>query len=376
MPTPLRVAVVDDHTLVRAGLVAIVERSEGMEITASCASGTELLTALAAGVPADVCVVDVLMQAPGGFETLVELTRRPDPPAVLMISAHGRAEVAIRCIRAGARGFLSKDCDPVVFAQALRRVAGGGMALDPTLTGVVIDALTSLGAPAPPGYEALSDREMEVFLRLAAGQTAAQAGAALALSPKTVSTYRRRILDKLALDNNAQMTTYAIVHGLLETSPRAPAPGTPVESPTGSPTGSHAGPDAGASDTPEDAVHEGPVVLPANVAHGLMRRHPTLPVGMVVTDTTAVVRHWNRHATRTWRRPAAAAVNRSLASLLEDPTPLTDMAAALASGQEWSGLILPRPLRPEARRHPLRALVVPLISAAGSAGAVAFTLPL
>jgi len=210
-----RVVIVDDHELVSDGLCRLVEQIPGFEVVAVCSSGDALLSLLVSGVEVDVCTVDLVMPGISGLELLRVLSTDWPHVGVLVCSANASAEVAVRCIRVGALGFISKFQPGTHFAAAVEDVASGQRYIDP---GLMTDVVSRLAADplARNGYELLSPREFAVMESLARGQSIKDIAAAMFLSPKTVSTYRSRILTKLGVGSNAEITAYAVRNGLIE----------------------------------------------------------------------------------------------------------------------------------------------------------------
>lgn len=211
------VIVVDDHELVAEGLRRVVGEQPDFEVVAVLSSGDELLAHLAAGSLPDLCTVDLSMPGVSGLE-LVRLLRS-DYPAVhlLVCSANASAEVAVRCLRAGAAGFISKFRPQAEFVVALRQVARGERYIDADLMSEVVSRLTA-GTTGPVRHERLSEREYDVMLALARGESIKGIAAAMYLSPKTITTYRTRVLAKLEVRSNAEITAYALRHELIDLS--------------------------------------------------------------------------------------------------------------------------------------------------------------
>jgi len=210
-----RVLIVDDHAVVRAGLRAILNEQKDLVVVAEAATKAEAVEALAAE-PCDVAVVDLALPDGSGLDLLkATRDRRGGRPPVLIMSSHRDDEYAIQALRHGAAGFLSKDMAPEELAAAVRRVAAGGRYVSPEvaarLAGTVLDGEAGLEP-----HERLTPREFEVFLRIAAGRSLVSIAEELHVSPKTVTSWRSRILDKLGLDNNAALARYAQRRGLLE----------------------------------------------------------------------------------------------------------------------------------------------------------------
>lgn len=209
------VMVVDDHGLVAEGLRRVIAEQPGFDVVAVLSSGDDLLAHLAANPPPDVCTVDLSMPGTSGLE-LIRLLREGFPGVHLLVcSANASAEVAVRCLRAGATGFVSKYRPEADFLAALRQVARGERYVDADLMSEVVSRLTaepSLSAR----HELLSEREYDVMVALARGESVKAIAAAMILSPKTVTTYRSRVLAKLEVRSNAEITAYALRHSLIE----------------------------------------------------------------------------------------------------------------------------------------------------------------
>ena len=211
-PVKIRIFIADDHPIVRQGLRRIVEADPGMVISGEADAAAALLAGLETKAT-DLVLLDVSM--PGGLflETLKELRTRHPTIRVLALSVHAEDEWAVRALRAGASGYLTKDHSPEQLLEAIRRVYRGGKYVSPSLAERLASQLDGGGQRAP--HELLSDREFEVMRRLGSGLTVSQIAGELALSTKTVSTYRTRILEKMAVATNADLVRYAARHGLI-----------------------------------------------------------------------------------------------------------------------------------------------------------------
>ena len=209
------VIVVDDHELVAEGLRRVVAEQPGFEVTAVLSSGDELLASLASHPAPDVCTVDLSMPGTSGLE-LVRLLHDGHPDVHLLVcSANASAEVAVRCLRAGATGFISKFRPQEDFLAALAQVARGERYIDADLMSDVLSRLTTEPSPTVR-HERLSEREYDVMVALARGESIKDIAAAMFLSPKTITTYRTRVLAKLEVRSNAEITAYALRHSLIE----------------------------------------------------------------------------------------------------------------------------------------------------------------
>jgi two-component system invasion response regulator UvrY len=211
-PSAIRIFIADDHPIVRQGLRRIVEADAGLMISGEAGDAPTLLAALAS-TATDLILLDVSM--PGGpfLETLRELRERHPTIRVLVLSVHAEDQWAVRALRAGASGYLTKDHSPDQLLEAIRRVYRGGKYVSPTLAEQLASHLDGGGQRAP--HELLSDREFEVMRRLGSGLTVSQIAAELGISVKTVSTYRTRILEKMAVTTNADLVRYAARFGLI-----------------------------------------------------------------------------------------------------------------------------------------------------------------
>lgn len=210
----IRVAIVDDHALVRAGLRECLASHVDLRVSAECATSREALEVVRQEL-ADVILLDISMPGQSGVEALLAIRARAPALPVLILSGFPEEHYAVTLLRQGASGYLSKSCDPDQIAGAIRTVARGRRYITPA---VAEHLAASLGAPedhlAP--HEQLSEREFQVFLRLAQGETIGHMAQSMSLSVKTVSTYRTRLLQKMGLVSNSGLTYYALKHGLIQ----------------------------------------------------------------------------------------------------------------------------------------------------------------
>lgn len=209
----IRVLIADDHPIVRSGLRRIAEEDRGITVTAEAASGDAALVALQQHV-ADVVLLDVSMPGAPFTDTLRRLREEHPTVRILVLSAHPEDQWAVRALRGGAAGYLTKDHSPEQLLDAIRRVYRGGRYVSSTLAERLAMQLghEMLGSP----HEQLSDREFDVLRGLGMGRSIKQVAAELRLSPKTVSTYRARLMEKMRLETNADLVRYAAQHGLME----------------------------------------------------------------------------------------------------------------------------------------------------------------
>ncbi|HSU89490.1 MAG TPA: response regulator transcription factor [Terriglobia bacterium] len=209
----IKVVVVDDHAVVREGLKRIIAENVGMMVSGEAADGHEAMLVIKSE-PCDVVLLDITMPNKNGLDVLKELHAESPRLPVLVLSMHGEDQYAIRVLRAGAAGYLTKDSAPAKLVQAIRKVVRGGKYVSPTLAERLVFDLGTDSDKAP--HEVLSDREYQVLCMISSGKTVTQIAEELSLSVKTISTYRVRILEKLKMKNNAEITRYAIKEGLVD----------------------------------------------------------------------------------------------------------------------------------------------------------------
>lgn len=205
-----RIALVDDHPIVRDGIRRVILESGRVQVVEVYGRAEELLADLDRGQRFDTCILDLGLPGLGGLEAIAELQNRWPELPVLVLTAQPANSVAVRCIRAGARGFLSKGQDPDELFDAIDKLLSGRRAIDPSCIDLFIDAVEDPSAQLP--HERLSNREFEIMTRIASGESIQAIAGDLCISPKTVSTYRRRCLEKMGFDRNAQLTEYMLVH--------------------------------------------------------------------------------------------------------------------------------------------------------------------
>jgi two-component system invasion response regulator UvrY len=210
----IKVMLVDDHLIVRKGLRQVLGDVDDLAVVADAADGAEAVRVVRQCMDAnqgpglDVVMLDIAMPGRDGMDVLKQLKAEYPALPVLMLSTYPDKQFAVRCLRAGAAGYLNKSADPDEMVMALRKAAAGGV----YLTASVAEALaTSISeVRGKPAIEALSRREHQVFLLLAEGQSVSQIAQALSLSPNTVSTYRARILEKTGTRNDVELALYAV----------------------------------------------------------------------------------------------------------------------------------------------------------------------
>jgi two-component system invasion response regulator UvrY len=208
----IKVILCDDHAMVRRGIRDTVSEAVDIQVVGEAASYPELREQLRK-TPCDVLVLDLNMPGRGGLEVLAALREEGSPVKTLVVSMYPEDQYAIRCLRAGARGYLNKAGDPAELVTAIRTVQQGRKYVTPEVAQMLVD---NLNAPESEELHAsLSERELQTLQKIASGKKLSEIAEELMLSPKTVSVYRARVLEKLHLANNAELTVYAIRNSLV-----------------------------------------------------------------------------------------------------------------------------------------------------------------
>ena len=212
----IKVILCDDHALIRRGIRDTLSDAPDIEVVGEAGDYGELrslMRTLAADKQCDVLVLDINMPGRSGLDVLHVLKDEGTTTRVLIVSMYPEDQYAIRALRAGAFGYVNKGGDPQLLVQAVRTVAQGRKYVTPEIAQMLVESLT---APAPEqAHQKLSDRELQTLVMIASGKRLSDIAEELMLSPKTVSVYRARVLEKLSLTNNSEMTVYAIRNGLV-----------------------------------------------------------------------------------------------------------------------------------------------------------------
>lgn len=209
----IRIAIVDDHAIVRTGLRQFLCDEVDLKVVAEASNGREAIDIVRGG-DVDVMLVDLSMPDQSGVEVLAAIkARAPDLP-VLILSGFPEQHYATTLLKQGAAGYLSKDCDPEEIAKAVRTVFRGRKYITSGVAEMLAEGLTTGGEKMP--HELLSERELQVFLRLAKGEAIGAMALSMSLSVKTVSTYRTRVMEKMKLSSNSDLTYYALKTGLIQ----------------------------------------------------------------------------------------------------------------------------------------------------------------
>jgi two-component system invasion response regulator UvrY len=208
----IRVILCDDHAVVRRGIRDTLAEAVDIQIAGEAGSYSEVRELLRS-TPCDVLVLDINLPGRSGLEVLASLRETDTQTKVLVVSMFPEDQYAIRCLRAGAQGYLNKAGNPAEMVTAVRTIAQGRKYVTPDVAQMLVDNLATPSTEAL--HNSLSERELQTLLKIASGKRLSDIAEELMLSPKTVSVYRSRVLEKLKLANNAELTVYAIRNGLV-----------------------------------------------------------------------------------------------------------------------------------------------------------------
>lgn len=209
----IRVILVDDHALIRRGLRETLTEAGDIEVIGEAGDYAELRS-LMRERRCDVMLLDLNLPGRSGIDVLKTLADEDSQVRVVVLSQYPEDQYGIRALRNGAMAYLNKSADPARILEAVRTVAGGRKYLTPEIAHLLLDTVTGKGEGAP--HEQLSDRELQTLLLIASGKRLSEIADALMLSPKTVSVYRARVLEKLGVASNAELASYALRHKLIE----------------------------------------------------------------------------------------------------------------------------------------------------------------
>ena len=209
----IRILIADDHAVVRKGLRQILEDASDIVVGGEAGNGREVMEKIQTG-GWDALVLDITMPGQTGLEVLKEVRQVAPRLPVLVLSMHSQEQYAARVLKAGASGYLPKESAPEELIKAIRKVCSGGKYVSADQAEKLIYLFDNTSDKPP--HELLSDREFEVLRAIASGRTVSQIAADIHLSVKTVSTYRARILEKMQMKTNAELTTYAIKNNLVQ----------------------------------------------------------------------------------------------------------------------------------------------------------------
>jgi two-component system invasion response regulator UvrY len=211
--TMIRIGIVDDHAIVRSGLRQFFSEHTDLRVVGEAGSGREAID-LVRNTELDVLVMDLSMPGQSGIDALSMIHAKAPDVGILILSGYPEEHYAMNLIRQGASGYLNKECDPKTIVDAIRTIALGRRYITPVVADLLARQLDRKD-DAPP-HEQLSEREFQVFLKLAKGESAGDIAETLSLSVKTVSTYRTRLMEKLNLSTNSDLTYYALKNKLID----------------------------------------------------------------------------------------------------------------------------------------------------------------
>ncbi len=209
----IKIIIADDHIIIRAGIKQLLEGAHDMVVAGEASDGQRLIQEIQKN-HYDVIVIDISMPGRNGIEIIKQIRASGDKTPILALSYYPEEQFAIRVLKAGACGYMNKDVQPEELVEAIYKVARGGTYVSPAVAEKLAMNINMTQDASP--HESLTDREHEVFLKIAGGMTVSEIADEMFLSVKTVSTYRARILEKLNLKNNAEITYYAIRNNLIE----------------------------------------------------------------------------------------------------------------------------------------------------------------
>ena len=209
----IRVMIVDDHAIVRQGLRQVIESANDLGVCKEASSGREAISIASAG-ECDVVLPDISMPDAHGIDVLKHIKQARPQVAVIMLSMHPEDQYGLRALRAGASGYLTKDCEATELIEAIHKAHDGRKYISSSIAQLIAEDIGGQKGDLP--NKILSDREYQILCMIAAGKRIKDIAGNLGLSPKTVSTYRNRLLHKLNLQTNEQLTSYARNHRLLD----------------------------------------------------------------------------------------------------------------------------------------------------------------
>jgi two-component system, NarL family, invasion response regulator UvrY len=209
----IRVLITDDHGIMREGLRRILEASPDMTVAGEAADGIGALAAINVCKP-DVVLADISMPGMSGIELINRIRAEHPNLPVLVLSMHKEAQFAVRALKIGAAGYLTKDCAAEQLAAAIRRVVAGGKYITPEVAEALAETIVPASMQTP--HELLSNREFQIFRKLAAGASINAIAQELAISANTVSTHKHRLMNKLGVTSNAELVRYAVKHALIQ----------------------------------------------------------------------------------------------------------------------------------------------------------------
>lgn len=206
----IKIFIVDDHGLMREGLKEIIAGDQGIQVVGEAADGQGAVDKIGC-VDCDILMMDMLMPGMGGIELIRIIRSRKQSLPILVLSMYNEGKIAVAALKAGANGYLTKAGTPEQLVEAIHKVSQGGWYIDPCMVNkVIFDA----GCDDKPPHECLSERERQIFFMIVAGKSTGEIAGELYLSAKTISTHKKRIMEKIGSDNVADLVRYAVKHCL------------------------------------------------------------------------------------------------------------------------------------------------------------------
>lgn len=205
----IRILLADDHNILRSGLKQIITSNKDLTVIAEASHGSEVLCKLQQG-GIDILLTDLSMPGLSALDLITRARKEAPKVPIIVLSMHNESQLVSRVLRAGAAGYVTKSSDPATLLAAIRKVAAGGRFIDPSL----VEAIVFSTPEDTPPHAALSDREYEVLQLLVRGLSLAEIGSNLFVSAKTVSTHKARAMQKLGINNNAELVRYGLRHGM------------------------------------------------------------------------------------------------------------------------------------------------------------------
>jgi len=209
----IKIGIVDDHAIVRAGLKQFLSEMVDMRVVGEASTGREAID-LVRTTEMDVIIMDLSMPGQSGIDALAMIRAKAPDVGILILSGYPEEQYAVNLIKQGASGYLNKECEPMEIVNAIRTIALGRRYISPSVAELIAQQLDRKDGTA--AHDLLSEREFQVFLKLAKGETAGEIANALSLSVKTVSTYRTRLMEKMGLQSNSDLTYYALKNKLID----------------------------------------------------------------------------------------------------------------------------------------------------------------
>lgn len=210
----IKVLIADDHSVVRSGIKQILSDESDMQVAGEACNSQEVIEKIS-NEKYDVLVLDITMPGKSGLEVLTDVKKIRSEIPILILSMHPEEQYAVRALRSGASGYLTKESAPEELVVAIRKINGGGKYVSGSLAEVLAFDLEDRGKGSVIPHENLSDREFQVLCLLASGKSVKEISKELFLSVKTISTYRTRILEKMKMKSNSELTYYAIQNKLI-----------------------------------------------------------------------------------------------------------------------------------------------------------------